>query len=48
MLALQTFDADISAKTNHLPLVAAAGMFFLQTDSIADFYVHGFESILEV
>jgi hypothetical protein len=48
MLALQAFYPDIGTESHHLPLVAAAGVFFLQTDSIADSYVHGFESILEV
>ena len=48
MLALQAFDADVSAKTDHLPFVVAAGVFFLQTDSIADFYIHGFGFRLEI
>ena len=46
MLAFQAFDANVRAQPDYLPFVAAAGMFLLEADDIAElnFYNHTFLS----
>ena len=38
-LALEAFNTNISAEPDYLPLVAAAGVFFLEADYIAQLYL---------
>jgi len=40
VLAFKAFDADVSAKPDYLPFIAAAGVLLLQTDDIAQLYLH--------
>jgi hypothetical protein len=39
-LALEALDADVSTQPDHLPLIAAARVLFLQTDNIIQPYLH--------
>jgi len=39
-LAFKAFNADISPQPYHLPLIAATGVLLLETDHIAQLYLH--------
>lgn len=38
MLAFQAFNPDVCPQPHYLPFVTAAGVFFLETDDIAQLY----------
>ena len=39
-VALLAFDPDVSAHSEHLPLIAATGMLLLQPNYVANPYLH--------
>ena len=39
VLALKTLNADIGTESDHLPLIAAAGVFFLEANHVAQLYL---------
>ena len=40
VLAFEAFNTYISAQPDHLPLIAAAGVFLLEADDITERYSH--------
>ncbi len=39
-LAFEAFNANISPEPDHLPLIAAAGMLFLEADHVTQLYLN--------
>ena len=40
VLAFKALNTDVSADPDHLPLIAAAGVLFLEADDISQLYLH--------
>ena len=47
VLAFEAFYADISPQPHHLPLIAAAGVLFLEADDVSQLYLHNHASCPE-
>ena len=47
VLTFETFNPNISAKPDYLPLVATARMFLLEANHITQLYLHNYFSCLK-
>ena len=47
MPALQALNADVSTEADYPPLIAAAGVFFLETNQITRLYLHNHSAYLK-
>ena len=47
MPTFKALNPNVSTKSDYLPLIAAAGVFLLETNHIAQLYLHSYSSYLK-